>query len=1737
MRRRKEIDFRNFAQLPLDLDEDPLSALLAQPPSASGLQAQYRLKEVEYWARQKVLAFDALEAASAPIAATSAEAAEASMLTMHCVDPNSTEHAETVATFRVRLKEHHDHLEKCYKEFTKADEKLTRARAQLSTVYDTRLLEVAAAEDQAILEQEALNRPTGASGDESMEAMDESSEALRKLNEEAAKLSMAELAARLVRNPSAGWSLTDRGKRIIYLMTCVQSRVRMCIVLRKMRSLRRSRRLLDRICLEYQFYFWRKYVQAVTRHRRKLMLSVFVPLQGYANLARLRRGVFALHFTRAKIAGMIFRIFELWRRLAVLHNTPASGEGSSRAVFSKYMSEWEDCLALEARERNLVRLAAITGGPAAKVYELAHFWRRWRCFQKIERRERSKMSLAVRHASRRCVQRHFYAWMDIISFTAQRDASTVAKKQLYFGVWQRLVDRNKLERARAAAIVPLKKLRILNQWRKRVVDLRLKRTASNVVLLGNKPLLHHVISCWTGNTTQQTFISAWRRWKLYVRRRLAFKTFVGLRWQRRAEFLKKTAFAAWLAFRKDDDSRPSSHQSSRRVLFPPGLPGDAVEDLTNVESRHRLLLMLLSLAQNNLELEALGPPPAIEVIKLVPQASKSQPLKPVPTVEPYVFNPGELVVGEAPPLLPIEAIMAERRASAGLYKSWAAAHQPRQAEHGQEADDTAAKRVSTLDKCLLTTLFHLAVAQNRRKQPAATASSSSIVDDGTPDVEESMNPRLVRDYSIVALVGFPFHDMSKNEVRIAELEQFLSDDCATNYIIGQRKLLRDNRIDRKTSMRIAALRLFDKCSYFGCEPIESRSIGFSPFKYLMDQYTAIRDGEGSKKKNKKKKSTAGNAVEGRRGKFLIPLPPVPRKRQLPFLLRLHLSTIVSSAESKTHMSCHRFSRVRLQRAILLMRLHSLVRVDSSDLARQRRISLVSSMTSAEEKGLKPDVVARKMQALSDPHKEFVVVRRIKCCTLDLLGFNPRFLKGAMQQRTKRLGKLRQLMRDAKALLSQCKVEPLLLAREAPLRRTFSSANLEELENFKKAAESRAARPRAQSGRESSLPRVLEIVERAPPTPPKAAAPLVPLFAPEDEVVEEESDTIDASASEEQLDVSVSQTEQAPAGAREVDDSDSLEPFPNDPQAKILADLSSDDEEMLAELGGAKSRRGKTLAERGTTRNQRSVLDKSKKQDLRDLNALRAEQEQEAPKRSAANDEEEIVFPDEPTGGEASPGTKVLTEEFASRALLGDNDDDGDGHSEDGESQHEAEGQAGPIGTVQSEEGRRLSTGGELEGTSAASPSQGTTRADGAASAGNRYEGASGAGEGRLSILVGSRVEGSSRIPRLWSDDGKPFVPALERLLEVSSRFGTLLNQQTRRQLEELKVKVLQLAGDVPTNETIAAHTKAYHQIGATISGLKEPRAAASASPPKKDTGKPPAPRAVHSSPPAKPAAAQRTQSPGDTSPTAIVTVVPQASSAPSEYYQPPRVFKGVDEAQILMLEPEKQRVDLSRSGPSLADRRMQSTANLINDLIDTSTLSTAAQVPQHPLLREVMRKHPRRVNSADLSPRTSAEGGSKLAVKLRSTVMQPPRVQLDDAFQRWVELAASRLRHKATFAEAIEDVLLEESVLQRRLAQTASIPDPKIRDVLVLGVSTQLRIVQQLKLVQSPAATTSELLDPAVEKVSFSTTASARRSIRALPTREATAAALRSTSAVEPLTDIEVSRLVTMIVSKDLKRQ
>ncbi len=123
MRPRNEINFKNFSHLPVELDADPLAGLLSQPPSNHGLQAQYRLREVEYWERLKTEALLALEDARDPIAVLATEASEASMCNMasSVSEPTSTVHADTVAEYRQQLQWHQEALDKQYKEFLRVD--------------------------------------------------------------------------------------------------------------------------------------------------------------------------------------------------------------------------------------------------------------------------------------------------------------------------------------------------------------------------------------------------------------------------------------------------------------------------------------------------------------------------------------------------------------------------------------------------------------------------------------------------------------------------------------------------------------------------------------------------------------------------------------------------------------------------------------------------------------------------------------------------------------------------------------------------------------------------------------------------------------------------------------------------------------------------------------------------------------------------------------------------------------------------------------------------------------------------------------------------------------------------------------------------------------------------------------------------------------------------------------------------------------------------------------------------------------------------------------------------------------------------------------------------------------------------------------------------------------------------------------------------------------------------------
>jgi hypothetical protein len=300
------------------------------------------------------------------------------------------------------------------------------------------------------------------------------------------------------------------------------------------------------------------------------------------------------------------------------------------------------------------------------------------------------------------------------------------------------------------------------------------------------------------------------------------------------------------------------------------------------------------------------------------------------------------------------------------------------------------------------------LANHRRARPAPLVSLLTYVPTSDSDTASPARQRWDVLNEIAISVGEPFVGLDRKEVVIGGVELNASETTRSNFGRVTRITRRHVRVNKRSEVLLSTSRLVRVDRYFDA---------FSPFKMLIERYEEMARVDAKKR----------DAY----GKFKIPLPPVPRKRVLRFLLRGELAAIIGDS-GRFNITSNRLVASRIAmivayaRLSMFLGLHHRVEAD----AVQRRWATAQTFAVREARELSKEYLERKYRRIAPTLGRAPPTRGLHL--LDLVGFNPSFLRGEQKRNAQRMLRLRRALRDANALL-----RPVYAELRTPLRRTVS----------------------------------------------------------------------------------------------------------------------------------------------------------------------------------------------------------------------------------------------------------------------------------------------------------------------------------------------------------------------------------------------------------------------------------------------------------------------------------------------------------------------------------------------------------------------------------------------------------------------------------------------------------------------------------------------------------------------------
>ena len=1010
----------------------------------------------------------------------------------HGHDPFDDPHQGTAHRWSKKIQQAEAEVQKWYRRFTEADEKLTAAQEQLDTSYDSyylKLLHKEAlidAERKKIEEQEEARRRI----QESERAEEE------KAREQYRTMSLTDFLHKVIKDPSL-LGQNARAVQVVGYISKVQAKFRSSVTRRRYKAMRRFAVRAETSRLAHSLAQWKLFTTSEVAYRRTLLRRAFRPLQANANVASLRRTKVALLLDRCRAKSTLQRCLEMWYRYTIYINTPVDPETKRREChFAMQMDPWDEFLREEDKRIKLQRTSSAMAHADPYLIK-AHYMARWWKLVLHRREKREKNIKALAHYMSSTVRRHFFAWANHVTLAAQKEATEFATKQYYIARWKVAVARWRRERRCTNAMKPMRKLSILTKWRKETVELRRNQSAAMLTLQGDKCLALLSLCVIAGNGLEGTAIKIWRNWRFLVRRRKAWMAFTAARWHRRLPQLKTVCWRAWrqyvqqqrqnlgssMSINEDTMSRTptlisptvsAADKSSRSMRrrgtsyahrIDHGAPLELCTPETAFELWEEQKMLKQRIAANSVMAEIHRLDELIEHSDLTLSqnfgsdengSAEVSPREDPPARSPAMAKPpvaaksaggllsSENIYAKEIPMRRLEDIQFEDQSIRQQFGEWKAFHyapytdkallvnicqlmfvlyKRRKLEKQKQQQETQQQHQQLLTGAVSPSVG--AGGQNGADASSTAGAPGSTTESGQPAELSPLELRRLSNAMTTMCVGFPLYASNKLELNVAEVERAVREEGSWNTLIRVKRAKRHGRQLRRFEARLSAQRFFDVCPFFVCAPAESRQPGFSPFHFIIEEYNYIMEQRAAAEKAKSKKDRGfgrhGNQVAQptSRPKYTIPLPEVPKKRQLPFLLRLHLQEIVGTHGQKA-IAERNAMRLRIARAIRqtkLAKLHlSMRRANDFSDETQKRIALVQKLAVRETRSLRFDLLARRYHnqvpsnclTMEEPMGQYDL--------LNLLGFNPQFLRGAIQLEIRKQRKLRaELNAHAKLL--------------------------------------------------------------------------------------------------------------------------------------------------------------------------------------------------------------------------------------------------------------------------------------------------------------------------------------------------------------------------------------------------------------------------------------------------------------------------------------------------------------------------------------------------------------------------------------------------------------------------------------------------------------------------------------------------------------------------------------------------
>jgi hypothetical protein len=610
--------------------------------------------------------------------------------------------------------------------------------------------------------------------------------------------STAELLYAAIRNPYLIQQHASLSRAVSAVIQ-FQATVRGVRIRRRYRALLRLRRQFNTTNVSHQFRWWRAEARATTFRKRHLATVGITGLQANANVRLVRRQKFAHIVASVRRTSTLRRALVVWHRYVKYLAAPVA-DGRRDVSFEYEFLAWNRFLVMESQRLNIQAKCALFGGGKDPILVVAHYVYRWRRYVSETCRDRNLTVIATTHHEIVSCRKHFSAWVNFVSFQAQREAWQTANTVYYFARWRRGVKMQIAENLAIRRFANAKKLTVLSVWRRKALAFR-ERQASGVVLLqSHKPLLTKMLARWT-MAPDATYAASFAQWRAMVQRRRLWKAFVSSRWSARAHHLKSAAFTVWAKVVADAQDRPLRLRK-RCTTGLLDLGGGVHDDFQQAQFRCKIGQMYSAVHAST------------EAVDAATKAACGS----VPAFGPNLF---EKDCGQ---LSSRESLRRERETVDEVFGEWT--------------------RVTGKDIPLGHAVMPLLVSACRKfnSTPVRSFITQSAQREADGEVSQFHSRwNLLR--QIVVSVGEPLIASSGKDVVIRAIEQRAFEDTLNVRAHRLKFERRLNRVNKRTSLYVSTSNVVRVDRYFDA---------FSPFRMLMERYEEMARAEPKKYKRGRK---------------------------------------------------------------------------------------------------------------------------------------------------------------------------------------------------------------------------------------------------------------------------------------------------------------------------------------------------------------------------------------------------------------------------------------------------------------------------------------------------------------------------------------------------------------------------------------------------------------------------------------------------------------------------------------------------------------------------------------------------------------------------------------------------------------------------------------------------------------------------------------------------------------------